>query len=51
MHRAPQGYAEAWRRYVSGAEFEDLSNWDRSSANIWVEDDVDGTNLQRQTWF
>jgi hypothetical protein len=48
-----QGYAEAWQRFVSGAEFEDSpKEWGRVDGNIWVHDDDVGANIpDRQKWF
>ncbi|GAA5992692.1 hypothetical protein JCM11641_004994 [Rhodosporidiobolus odoratus] len=53
-----KGLVEAWERWVSGAEFEDLPEWAaqagpaRSTPCIWVNDDKDGQNIPpRQPWF
>lgn len=48
MAAVHQGLIEAWRRYVSGAEFEDSPEWgrgdERKAASIWITDDNDGAN-------
>lgn len=51
-----QGLIEAWVRWVQGTEFEDAPEWPagpgKTSAGIWVADDVDGTNIEsRQAYF
>ncbi|KAG0747849.1 hypothetical protein G6F57_007483 [Rhizopus arrhizus] len=42
-----RGYEEAWRRWVTSEEFEDLSDYISSSGCIWVTDpdDASGTHL------
>ncbi|KAM0793060.1 hypothetical protein ACM66B_000546 [Microbotryomycetes sp. NB124-2] len=55
------GLDQAWRRWVSGAEFEDSEYWSRpshwsesvgvSSGCIWVSDAQDGTNHERRGVF
>jgi hypothetical protein len=51
-----KGYAEAWRRWVVGAEFEDSAEWgsgdERLSGCIWVADDSDDINYApREKYF
>ncbi|GAA6052315.1 hypothetical protein JCM3770_007247 [Rhodotorula araucariae] len=51
-----KGIAEAWTRYISGAEFEDDAAWPtsecRATASIWVADDADGHGLDvRRPYF
>ncbi|GAA5980516.1 hypothetical protein JCM10908_001676 [Rhodotorula pacifica] len=52
VHNLEKGLVEAWRRYVSGAEFEDSPEWGRGNelkgASIWITDDQDGANWERR---
>lgn len=44
-----RGYSEAWRRWVSGEEFEDLSSVHTKSGCIWVKDPDDAVATSTTT--
>ncbi|KAK4058157.1 hypothetical protein OIO90_000896 [Microbotryomycetes sp. JL221] len=51
VRNVEQGYLEAWDKWVSGAEFEDLDGAAQRTGCVWVADARDGVNIEQRSAY